>query len=97
LSSFNKRFDHRKLNAPNAEEFSNDHNSANTSSSHSNKSTSTKIKEQEKHEVKETAKESRKRSASPKIAYEKFEPLIGLPRLNDKIAFQVNIIYFIIK
>jgi protein required for attachment to host cells len=90
LSGFNKRFDNRKLNAPNAEEFSNDQNSANTSSSHSNKSTSTKNKEQEKHEIKETTtKESRKRSASPKIAYEKFEPLIGLPRLNDKIAFQV--------
>jgi len=93
LSSFNKRFDSKKLNAPNSEEFLNDTSSVNTSSSHSHKSTSTKNqvnKEQEKFvENNHVLKENRKRSASPKINFESFEPLVGLPRLNDKIAFQV--------
>jgi hypothetical protein len=98
LNGFNKRFDNKKLNAPNAEEFLNDTSSVNTSSSHSHKSTSTRNqvnKEQEKFEIDVTLNKSRKRSASPKINYENFEPLVGAPRLNDKIAFQVYLSIFL--
>lgn len=98
MNGFNKRFDNKKLNAPNAEEFINDTSSVNTSSSHSHKSTSTRNqvnKEQEKFGIDVTLNKSRKRSASPKIDYEKFEPLVGAPRLNDKIAFQVYLSLFL--
>ena len=98
MNGFNKRFDNKKLNAPNAEEFINDTSSVNTSSSHSHKSTSTRNqvnKEEEKFGIDVTLNKSRKRSASPKIDYENFEPLVGAPRLNDKIAFQVYLSLFL--
>lgn len=30
----------------------------------------------------------------PKVNYEKYEPLVGIPNINDKIAFQVNSFYY---
>ena len=88
LNEFNKKFDAKKLNAPSAEEFTQE-NAMNTSSTHSHVSSSA---QNQASDLPTSARKrsARKRSASPRVAYESFEPLVGQPRLNDKIAFQVE-------
>lgn len=93
LSEFKRVFNETKLNAPKAEEFvkkqmtttnnkpkAKDLNvsisSTSSSSSSSSSSNSSPIKE-------------RKSPSSPKVDYEKLAKLEGIPRLHDKIAFQI--------
>jgi len=84
LNEFNKKFNAKKLNS--AYEF-------NTSSSHSQASSSVLGKASHPSEMEEFVESSfskkNKRPTSPAISYEKCVPLIGQPRLNDKIAFQI--------
>ena len=88
LNEFNKKFDAKKLNAPSVEEFTQE-NAMNISSTHSHVSSSA---QNQASDLPTSARKrsARKRSASPRVAYESFEPLVGQPRLNDKIAFQVE-------
>jgi hypothetical protein len=91
LIGFKSQFNEKKLNAPPADQFS-------YSSSNNNNNTDDRDASQNSsftNEVKATnwsknlLKSPRKRSVSPQDVYESFEPLVGQPRLNDKIAFQI--------
>jgi len=66
--------------------------SCNTSSASSSSADSQSSQNESNGEKKEskTKRKSRRRSASPKFDYEKLENLNVAPRVNDRIAFQVN-------
>lgn len=77
MNDFKKTFNEEKLNAPQSEEFM-DKSEYPTKSSKKNSQSPSK-------------RNQRPKSPSiPKICYDKFENLIGAPRLNDKVAFQVR-------
>lgn len=80
LQTFKKVFNQTKLNAPNPEEFM------------SGESRAELIEEQTlEHDDVEKSKQNEIRSPrTPKPDYSNFEPLNGAPRVNDKIAFQVD-------
>jgi hypothetical protein len=98
LSEFKRVFNETKLNAPKAEEFTkkpatanhknkakaNQHNvNISSSSSSDTSSTSSSASSPQKE------KKEKKSPSSPKVDYEKLEKLEGIPRLQDKIAFQI--------
>jgi len=66
--------------------------SCNTSSASSSSADSQSSQNESNGEKKEdkTKRKSRRRSASPKFDYEKLENLSGAPRIDDRVAFQVN-------
>ena len=94
MSEFKRVFNETKLNAPKAEDFvkkaataaTNNKKKANelnvstssTSSSSSSGSSSNS-----------SPKKERKTPASPKVDYEKLAKLEGIPRVHDKVAFQI--------
>lgn len=92
LTEFKKVFNQSKLNAP-KNELPKSQSNSNLNVKESNKS-----KQCNSHpasaEKKKPEKQQRKKSQSPppspkKIDYNKFESLIGAPRVNDKLAFQI--------
>lgn len=74
LNEFKKTFNEEKLNAPQSEKLIDKSDYPKKSSK---KSFQAKLSQKPKS------------SSVPKINYDKFENLIGSPRLNDKIAFQI--------
>jgi len=85
LQEFKRTFNEEKLNAPEAEEFADnsEYPLTNKSSKKSNKkqlNTSTDSSSSEK---------SSPRKSEAKMNYEALEKLIGAPRVNDQIAFQI--------
>lgn len=102
LIDFKKTFNEAKLNAPKSEEFSekNDYSKTNqntnlnassmdTSSSTENFETCEKENEEVKTNKKKNFKPKSPINTSVKVDYEKLQNLVGAPRLNDKIAFQI--------
>lgn len=95
LADFKKVFNQTKLNAPAAEEFTSKQNevsnlkqqecddklNTSTSSVSSNTDNESKTNKGDRYR--------KRRSPSPMIDYDKYEPLVGAPRLNDRIAFQI--------
>ena len=97
MADFKIKFNQKKLNAPPVEEFSevkldkntNAESSADDSFSSSSSYTSTSTNNDNTENKEKGGKRKSRRSRSPKVDYEKLESLVGQPRLEDKLAFQV--------
>ena len=85
MQEFKKTFNEEKLNAPQAEEFADksQYPQPNTA-----KKTSTK-KQLDTSTDSTGSEKSQKSKSVNKMNYQGLEKLVGAPRVNDKIAFQV--------
>lgn len=86
MGEFKKVFNEKKLNAPKAENFA---------AEESKIEGEVALKEElVSSPLPSGSPRKPKRSPSPKVDYEKLVPLVGAPRLGDKIAFQVDLKIF---
>jgi len=91
LNDFKVKFDQKKLNAPPAEEFSESQVEKNISESSDDSFSSSNTSTNNDSDTKQKSggKRRNRRSRSPKIDYDNLQPLVGQPRLDDKLAFQI--------
>lgn len=94
LNDFKKTFNEEKLNAPKAEQFADISeypvkNTKKNSKKIMNSSTTSTSSSLSNNDGNKSPKNSRKSPSKEYFNYDSYQSLIGAPRLNDKIAFQI--------